>query len=135
MSTIIIYIALFIYQSDIDTKFIDKGYLFIGALLCKSLCLVPFVTFEYYLILFEHLFVDSSHYVSSLASASFLDNYQASPSSRGSRRVISAAISPAAEKPKLPQATIAKDRGKSYENIFNDTEKAKGSVVQKNLDE
>ena len=102
--------------------------------MCKSLCLVPFVTFEYYLILFEHLFVDSSHYVSSLASASFLENYQASPSSRGSRRVISAAISP--EKPKLAHfdaTTKAKDRSKSHEN--NDTEKAKGSVVQKNLDE
>jgi len=29
----------------------------------KAIVLVPFVTYEYYLLLFEHLFVDTSHYM------------------------------------------------------------------------
>lgn len=31
-------------------------------LVVKAFCMVPFITFEYYLIIFEHIFVDTSHY-------------------------------------------------------------------------
>jgi hypothetical protein len=34
--------------------------------------MVPFIVFEYYLILFEHIFVDTSHFMSSLASMAFI---------------------------------------------------------------
>lgn len=34
----------------------------------KAFCLVPFITFEYYLILFEHLFVDASHHQAHIQS-------------------------------------------------------------------
>ena len=34
------------------------------SLIIKCIAMVPFITFEYYLILFEHLFVDTSHYMS-----------------------------------------------------------------------
>ena len=35
--------------------------------------MAPFITFEYYLLMFEHLMVDTSHYMGSLASSSFLE--------------------------------------------------------------
>ena len=38
----------------------------------KCACMTPFITFEYYLIMFEHLFVDTSHYMSSVSSLNFI---------------------------------------------------------------
>ena len=38
----------------------------------KCLGLIPFIAFEYYLILFRHLFVDASHYMSALSQRTFL---------------------------------------------------------------
>ena len=45
-------------------------------LLCiiKTLSMVPFIVYEYYLIMFEHIFVDTSHFMSSINSMTFLSN-------------------------------------------------------------
>lgn len=38
-------------------------------IIMKAIFMVPFITFEYYLIVFEHIFVDSAHYMSSILQA------------------------------------------------------------------
>lgn len=50
-----------------------------ASLIIKSWLLVPFLTFEYYLIMFEHIFVDSAHYLPQTQSLSFLASQNNSP--------------------------------------------------------
>ena len=61
--------------------------------LLKSFTIIPYVVFEYYLIMFEHLFVDSSHYQSTISSESFLDhgspNMSVSSKKMASKRSVS----------------------------------------------
>lgn len=45
-------------QPDDSIKFV----VFALCAILKTLTMVPFVTYEYYLILFEHAFVDCCHY-------------------------------------------------------------------------
>ena len=57
--------------------------------------MVPFVIFEYYLILFEHVFIDASHYMNSFSQAdgvhdSFLVSSDNTPKSGGGKRNVTA---------------------------------------------
>ena len=50
--------------------------LYVVSVSVKGFCLVPFVTYEYYLLIFENLFVDSSYFLSAQSNSNFLDpNY------------------------------------------------------------
>ena len=41
-------------------------------IIAKCVFMSPFITYEYYLIMFEHLFVDTSHYMGSVQSLTFI---------------------------------------------------------------
>jgi len=69
--TIGVYYGLFFYNGQFGYYPSDM-YILFGII--KTFAIVPFLSFEYYLIMFEHLFVDSSHYQSTISSASFFEN-------------------------------------------------------------
>lgn len=50
---------------------LENFILLIGIAL-KGISMVPFITFEYYTLLFHHLFVDASHYMGANTSHTFL---------------------------------------------------------------
>ena len=43
-------------------------------IIIKAICIAPFITYEYYMIIFEHVFVDTSHYMSSMTGVAFINN-------------------------------------------------------------
>lgn len=52
-----------------------KSDLFKWGCIVKAICLVPFVIFEYYLILCEHVFIDASHYMNSFSKIAGNDSF------------------------------------------------------------
>jgi len=52
----------------------------------KCLAVAPFITFEYYLILFEHIFVDTSHLISGPSNQTFISQSPAGSRSGRARR-------------------------------------------------
>ena len=57
-----------------DTHISDELYqkIMMISMLVKSVTMVPFLAFEYYLIMFENIFVDTSHLMSGPYSTAFL---------------------------------------------------------------
>ena len=57
-----------------DTPISDKLYqkIMIISMMVKSVTMVPFLAFEYYLIMFENVFADTSHLMSGPYSTAFL---------------------------------------------------------------
>lgn len=49
-----------------------ENFVLLFGIAMKSISMVPFVTYEYYLLLFNHLFVDASHYMGAASSHTFL---------------------------------------------------------------
>jgi hypothetical protein len=86
--SILVSLGIYAYTAGISTNKNLLGW----SILIKSICMVPFITFEYYLIMFEHIFVDASHFSSSLASSSFLDIEKQSPFA--SRQTLKKSVSP-----------------------------------------
>lgn len=70
-----------IYPLFKTLKYLDHKVIFIGAVVLKGYCLVPFLTFEYYLLLFEQIFIDSQHYAEAIRAQSklFSDSPKNSP--------------------------------------------------------
>ena len=85
-STCLLYVSMFYMDSERYGN-IHNEPIFVLAIVIKAICIVPFVTFEYYLIMFEHIFVDASHYISQIPSQSFMID-QTSPSTGKSRRKV-----------------------------------------------
>lgn len=89
LATLLFFSALF-YIVHMDECWCkdNRELLFQIGCVVKAFCMVPFVIFEYYLILCEHLFVDASHYMSSMNAQNIFLDVQPSPRSLNKRRLV-----------------------------------------------
>ena len=92
LSTLTFFVAEFyLLELDICWCTQHKKDLFRYGIITKAICLVPFVIFEYYLILCEHVFIDASHYMNSFSQVdgvndSFLVSSDNTPKSGKGRK-------------------------------------------------
>lgn len=74
-ATLMMYNTIFFFRLDIEEVVLLKKsphFVILISGIAKLICLVPFITYEYYLILFEHVFVDTSHLMPAGMCSNFL---------------------------------------------------------------
>lgn len=74
-ATLMMYNTVFFFKLDLEEIiYLKKSphWVILISGIAKLVCVVPFITYEYYLILFEHVFVDTSHLMPPVIGTNFI---------------------------------------------------------------